>query len=94
MWSFLAAAVAPLAIRILLALGVSVLTVTGVDVVVSTLVDYVVSHWGGMAGSVAGLVGLSGAPEAMGLVLGAINARVTLWALTSASRWVVSGASS
>jgi hypothetical protein len=92
LFAFLAAAVGPLAVRILLALGVSVLTVSGVDTVVSQLVGYVTSNWSGMAGSVAGLVGLSGAGQALGLVLGAINARAALWAMTSMTRWVVKGA--
>jgi|GEM_PF-926456 len=94
LWTFLAAAVGPLAIKVLTALGISVLTVTGVQAVAGELVAYVQSSWGTMPSAMAGLVGLSGLPTAVGMVLGAFNARLALWVATSASRWVVKGASS
>lgn len=94
LWGFLVAAVGPLAIKILVALGISVLTVTGVDAVAAELVGYVQGSWGTMPASMAGLVGLSGLPTAVGMVLGAFNARLALWMATSATKWVVKGASS
>lgn len=93
LFSFLAAAVGPLAVRVLTALGVSVITFTGVTAAVEGLVSAVQSGWGGMPAAMAGLVGVSGAPEALGLVLGAVNARVALWVAASASKWAIKGAS-
>lgn len=92
LWGFLVAAVGPLAIKILVGLGISVLTLTGMQAVADQLIGYVQSSWGTMPAAMAGLVGLSGLPTAVGMVLGAFNARLALWMATSASRWVVKGA--
>lgn len=92
LWAFLAAAVGPLAIKVLMALGISALTITGLDAVVQTLISYVQTSWGTMPAAMAQLVGLSDLHVAVGMVLGAYNARVSLWLITSATRWVVKGA--
>lgn len=91
LFAFLAAAVGPLAVRVLAALGISLLTFVGVEAVVSQLVAYVTTSWSGMSGDTVALLGLGGLGEGIGMVLGAINARLAMWSLASASRWVVGG---
>lgn len=91
LWSFLASAVGPLAIKILAALGISLLTFVGVEAVVGELVQYAVSAWSGLSGDAAAILGLAGLGEGIGMVLGAINARLAIWSAASASRWVVGG---
>lgn len=91
LFAFLAAAVGPLAIRILAALGISLLTFVGVEAIVGQMVTYITSSWSGMSGDAVALLGLGGLGEGIGMVLGAINARLAMWSLASASRWVVGG---
>lgn len=91
LWSFLLAAVGPLAIRVLSALGISMLTFVGVEAVVNELIQYVTTAWSSLAGDAALLLGLAGLGQGMGIVLGAITARLAIWSAASASRWVVGG---
>ena len=88
MFSFLLAAVGPLAIKILAALGISAVTFVGVDTAMQALIAHVTNGYGGLPGSVLLLASLAGMPQALGLVLGAINARLALWLAASATKWV------
>lgn len=92
LFAFLASAVGPLAIKILLALGVTAITFTGVETVVSALTDHVITSYGGFSGEILALVNLAGLGQGVGLVLGAINSRLALWLAASATRWVVNPA--
>lgn len=85
-FSFLLASVGPLAIRVLSVLGMSVVTFTGVTELVQTLITSAQSSWGALPGAVLGLASLAGMPEALGMVLGAMVARTTLWAAMSATK--------
>lgn len=89
LWSFLLAAVGPLAIKIMVALGISVLTVGGVSEIMDALIAHSQESWSSMPTAMLGLVGLSGASTAVGMILGAFNARLALWLATSATRWAV-----
>lgn len=91
LFSFLISAVGPLALKVLSMLGISLLTFVGVEAIVAQLVQYVVTAWSGMTGDTVALLGLGGLGEGIGMVLGAINARLAIWAAASASRWVVGG---
>lgn len=91
LWAFLFQAVGPLAIKVLAALGISVLTITGVSEALQGLQAYVQSTWGGMPAVMVQLCGLAGLHTAVGLVLGAYNARLALWLATSATRWALRG---
>ena len=88
LFSFLAAAVGPLAIRILLALGISAVTFVGVDLVVQALVGRVVSSYSGLPAATLQLVSLAGVGQGLGVVLGAVNARLALWSFASATKWI------
>jgi hypothetical protein len=76
LFAFLAAAVGPLVIRALLAIGFTAVSFAGV----TTLVNQLVS-----------LASLCGVPEALGLLFAAIVARATLWVGSSATRLIFTG---
>lgn len=88
LFAFLASAVGPLAIRILTALGVSVLTFTGVTESLAGLTSYVQTTYAGLPADLLALAGLAGVNEGIGLILGAMTARVAVWSAASATRWV------
>lgn len=71
----------PLVIRGALALGIGTITFAGLTALASTLSGYVVSHWGEMPSAVLQYIGLTGASEAVGIVLGAVTARAAMLAL-------------
>jgi hypothetical protein len=85
---FLLALVGPLAVRVLLALGISAVTFTGVDAALTGLINTAKANWAGMGGAVLGLAGVAGLPACIGLICGAMSARVAAWATASAARWV------
>lgn len=72
--------------RVMLALGLGVLTITGIDLAWGTLQGTLLSALAGLPADVIGLAGLAGVGDALGYVLGAITARVTLAALTNSAR--------
>lgn len=88
LFTFLAAAVGPLALRVIAALGLSVLTFTGVDTALSALITQVQTNWSGLSADVLGLAAVARIPECLGLLAGAMSARVTTWVAVSATRWV------
>lgn len=88
-FAWLVGAVGPLAVRVLMALGISAITYTGVQSIFGQLVGYVQSSWAGMPADMTALVGLSGAGTAVGMILGAAGSRLAIWVAGSASRWVV-----
>ncbi|MDD2943636.1 MAG: DUF2523 domain-containing protein [bacterium] len=84
--AFLATSIGPLVKRALVAIGVGTVTYAGLDVAFAAARDLIVSNYGQMSGSVADLVSLAGVGQAIGIVLGALAARVGLVALTSLGR--------
>ena len=84
--AFLLQAVGPLAVRVLSVLGMSVVTFAGVSELVNQLIASAVGSWATLPAAVLGLASLSGIPEALGMVCGAMVARATLWAATSATK--------
>lgn len=79
---------APIASRVLMALGFSVITVTGVTLAIQQLKDMVVNNLGNAPISMLQLGGLLGAWQGLGMVFGAITFAVTLRGLTSLSGWI------
>lgn len=80
--SFLIAAVGPLAKRVLVALGIGTITYAGLDVAFGAAKNLVISSYGQMSGDVANLVSLAGVGQAIGIILGALAARVAMTALS------------
>lgn len=86
--SWLLSMVAPLVVRAIIALGFTVVTFTGVTDLVASLVSTAQSNWAAMPAAVLQLVALSGIPQVMGMIFGALSARVAMWAAVGASRYV------
>jgi hypothetical protein len=87
-WGFLLAAVGPLALRVIATLGLSVLTFAGVDTALQSLIASAQSNWSQVPSDILGLCAVARIPECIGLICGAMTARVTLWVAASATRWI------
>lgn len=86
--TLLMALVGPMAVRVLIALGFSAVTFTGVTLTSNALISYAQNSWSGIPLDVMQLASLSGIPEFFGMVFGAYVARVSMWAVVSASRYM------
>lgn len=75
--AFLAAAVGPLAKRVLQALGIGIISYAGLSVALTAVIDSVKSSWSGMSGPVLDLLQLAGFNTAIGIVLGAMVAKLS-----------------
>lgn len=78
---WLLALVGPIVKKVLLALGVGVVSYAGLQFVGQQVNAAVLSAWGGVGGSVFQVLSLAGIPEAIGITLGAFNARIALIAV-------------
>lgn len=83
---WLAALLPSLVGRVLAALGMGVVTVAGFTIAWNSLKSLILSNFGGMASDIMGLANLAGVGEGLGILLGAITARVTFSALMSAKK--------
>jgi hypothetical protein len=81
-WGFILSILVPLTKRILIAAGVGVVTYAGIDTAFGYAKDQVISSYGAMGGDVANIVSLAGFGTAIGIVLGAITARIALIAVS------------
>lgn len=88
--AWLIAMVAPLVIRGLIALSFTALTFTGVQVATDALVRTAVSNWGAMPAAVLQLCTMCGIPQVLGMIFGAMTARVAMWVAMSTTRYVFS----
>ena len=79
---WLIALAAPLAMRVLAALGVGWVTYSGVDLILDALVMQISSALGGMSGAAGQLAGKMGLWDVIGIGLGALTTRLSLTALT------------
>lgn len=75
--SFLAAAAGPLARRVLQAVGVGVISYAGLAVAVNAVVAELKAAYGQLVGPVADLLNLAGLGAALGIVLGAMIAKLS-----------------
>lgn len=89
LWTFLASAIGPLALKVIAALGMGVITFTGVDAALEGLIGMAQSSWSGMAPDVLGLASVAGVPACLGLIAGAMSSRVGMWVAASAAKWIV-----
>lgn len=79
--AFLAAAVGPLAKRVLTALGFGVVSFAAVQAAIGGLLNQAQSAWGGLAGDTAAYLALGGYNTALSILGGALTARVALMVL-------------
>lgn len=80
----------PLVVRALAYIGIVAATVTGVDVAFAGLLTQLQTSSAAMPPTVLQLLGLAGAPQAIGIIWGAFNARLTLWIALASTRWITS----
>ena len=89
MAAFLLALIGPLVIKALIALAIGTVTFTGVTVALSGLITMATSNWSSVFPAVLQLASLAGVPEALGIICGAMTARVALWVAASATKFVI-----
>lgn len=73
--------VAPVAKKVLLALGVGIVTVTGFDFAINQLTDLINTQLGGVSADILGLASMMGITDAIGITLGGISSAATLMAV-------------
>jgi hypothetical protein len=91
MWTFLAAAVGPLAIRALTAIGFASVSFAGVQLAYDALLSSVTSSWSALPVAVLQLASIAGVPAGLGIIFGAFSARIALWLATNATRLLFRG---
>lgn len=82
----LASLAAPIAARVLLALGMAVVTVGGVAASIGGLKSAILSSIGGASENIVLLAGLAGCWEGLGLVFGAVTFAISFWTATQATK--------
>lgn len=71
--------------RILLAVGFEFVTFKGIDFLFDGVKTAVLGHIGGLPGDIAQMVGLVGIPQAIGIIFGAIGARMGISGIRNGS---------
>jgi len=88
----LARLVGPLAMRVMLAMGISFVTYKGADTSVNWILDSIRSNTSGMPAHVAGLLGFLWVDRAISMMFGAFTASIAVRSVNgSISRMVVGG---
>lgn len=87
--AWLLAMVAPLVVRGVIGLGFSVITFAGVQLAVTALVSSAQSSWAAMPAAVLQLVALSGIPQSLGMLFGAMAAVVAMKITVASSKFVL-----
>lgn len=82
---YLASVSTPIAQRVLGGLGFGVITYTGLSAVMAQIQNGVLGEWASIPPAAAGLLGLSGVPQAIGIILGAFAARFAMLQLKALS---------
>lgn len=80
--------VGPMVLRALTTLGLGLITFTGVAAALDGLIQQAVSNYQSIPADILGLAGLAGVPQAVGIICGAMVARVGLWVASSATKWI------
>lgn len=88
LWATLLAMVVPFVVRAIIGLGFTLVTFTGVNLVVTQLVTGAQSSWASMPLAVLQLAALSGIPEVLGMLFGAMAAVMALKIAAGGSRYV------
>jgi len=81
LWAFLAAAAWPLVRKVLVMLGIGLITYGALTTLVNSVIGYAVSNWGQLTGAALQLSSLGGIPQFLGIVCGALVARVAFLAV-------------
>lgn len=66
----------PIAKKVLVALGIGTITYTGLTALGGQVQAAVISSWGTLGGATLAIATLGGIPQSIGIILGALNARL------------------
>lgn len=91
LFAFLAAAVGPLAIRVLMAIGFASVSFAGVTAAFTALIGSAQSSWSALPLAVLQLSSIAGMPACLGLIFGAGMARITLWTVANSTKLIFKG---
>lgn len=83
---WLAALLPSLVARVLAALGMGVVTVTGFNLAWDGVRNLIITNFQGIPADAAALIGLAGVGTGLGIIFGAITARVTFAALMAGAK--------
>lgn len=75
---YLASVAGPIAKRAVMALGFGTVTYVGLDAALGVVKSNVISSWGAIPSGALAIMSMAGVSQAMGIVLGAIVARVSM----------------
>lgn len=75
---YLASVSAPIAQRVLTGLGIGTITYVGLDATFNVIKTEIITNWGALPSAVLTILTISGIGQAVGIVLGAISARVVM----------------
>lgn len=84
--AFLASAIGPLVKKALIAIGIGTITYTGLQAAFDAAQAQVISHYGQMSGSALSLADLAGVGQTIGILLGALAARVGIAVISKLGR--------
>lgn len=90
LYLWLVAAVGPLVIRAIVAIGFTAVTFIGVTELVNTLVQDAQTTWSGMPVAVLQVCTITGIPTCLGMIFAAYTSRVALWVSISGTKFVLS----
>lgn len=76
--AFLASAIGPLAKKVLIALGIGTVTYTGLQAAFDAVQTQVIANYGQLNGAALSIADLAGVGQAIGIILGALAARVSI----------------
>lgn len=77
---FLLSIAVPIVKKVLVALGIGTITYAGLSAMAGVGIGLVQQYWGQVGGTTLQIATLGGIPQAIGIVLGAINARMAMMA--------------
>lgn len=83
---WLAAILPSMVARVIASLGMGVITVTGFTLAWDTVKNLIITNFQGLPADVLALAGLAGVGTGLGIIFGAITARVSYSAIMSAAK--------
>lgn len=81
LWAFLASASWPLVRKVLVMLGIGTITYAALTTLVNSIVANAQANWGQLTGAALQLSSLGGIPQVLGIITGALVARVAFLAV-------------
>lgn len=84
--AFLSASIVPLVKKVMFAFGLGTITYAGLQTAFSAAQTQIIAHYGAMSAGTLQLADLAGVGQAIGIMLGAMAARVGMVALSKIGR--------